>query len=107
MTNNLLNGFLQRMDDKMRRHSLCVLGVYGDEPNLEIMGVFFWRGTDVIEPMRDHPQYEFFTQRKLDIKGSAADREIVERFWTVKEDEDLANPIGEGTLKCQTKKFFK
>ena len=84
----------------MRRHSLCVLGVYGDEPNLEIMGVFFWRGTDVIEPMRDHPQYEFFTQRKLDIKGSAADREIVERFWIVKEDEDLANPIGEGTLKC-------
>jgi hypothetical protein len=50
----------------------------------------------VIEPMRDHPQYEFFTQRKLDIKGSAVDKEIVERFWIVKEDEDLANPIGEG-----------
>ena len=55
VTNNLLNGFLQRMDDKMRKHSLCVLGVYGDEPSLEIMGVFFWRGTDVIEPMKEHP----------------------------------------------------
>ena len=107
VTNNLLNGFLQRMDDKLRKHSLCVLGVYGDEPSLEIMGVFFWRGTDVIEPMREHPQYEFFAQRKLDIKGSAADRELVERFWTVPEDQDLPSPLGEGTVKCQTKKFFK
>lgn len=58
--NNLLNGFLQRMDDKMRKHSLCVLGVYGQEPDLEIMGVFFWRGVGVIEPMLEHPQYEFY-----------------------------------------------
>ena len=58
--NNLLNGFLQRMDDKMRKHSLCVLGVYGQEPDLEIMGVYFWRGVGVIEPMLEHPQYEFY-----------------------------------------------
>ena len=107
VTNNLLNGFLQRMDDKMRKHSLCVLGVYGEEPALEIMGVFFWRGTGVIEPMKEHPQYEFFEQRKLDIKGSAADRELVERFWTVNEEQDLPSPMSEGTFKCQTKKFFK
>jgi hypothetical protein len=93
-TNNLLNGFLQRMDDKMRKHSLCVLGVYGDEPSLEIMGVFFWRGVGIIEPMIEHPQFEFFDKRKLDIKNSQADRELVERFWTVKEDEDIANPLG-------------
>ena len=93
----------------MRKHSLCVLGVYGDEPNLEIMGVFFWRGANVIEPMLDHPQFEYFTQRKLDIKGSPADRKIVEQFWTVNEEENLPNPIsgGQGTLKCQTKKLFK
>ena len=108
VTNNLLNGFLQRMDDKMRKHSLCVLGVYGEEPSLEIMGVFFWRGKGVIEPMQEHPQYEYYTQRPLNIKGSEADRELVERFWTVKEDESL--PPFEGVpkaLKCQTKKFFK
>jgi elongation factor 1-gamma len=67
LTNNLLNGFLQRMDDKMRKHSLCVLGVYGDEPALEIMGVFFWRGLGIIEPMLEHPQFEYFNKRKLDI----------------------------------------
>lgn len=92
----------------MRRHALCVLGVYGDEPSLEIMGVFFWRGVGVIEPMKEHPQYEYYEQRKLDIKNSASDREIVERFWTVKEEEKLLNPLTDGQeLKCQTKKFFK
>jgi hypothetical protein len=49
------------MDDKMRNHTLCVLGVYGEEPALEIMGVFFWRGTGIIEPMKEHPQYEYYT----------------------------------------------
>lgn len=106
--NNLLNGFLQRMDDKMRKHSLCVLGVYGQEPDLEIMGVFFWRGVGVIEPMLEHPQYEFYKQRKLDISGSAADRALVENFWTVKEEEVLPFVAKPGqVLKCKTKKFFK
>lgn len=104
VTNNLLNGFLQRMDDKMRKHALCVLGVYGEEPELEIMGVFIWRGTGVIEPMKEHPQYEYYKQRKLDIK-SQADRALVEAFWTVKEEEKLT--VDDKARTCQTKKFFK
>jgi hypothetical protein len=107
MTNNFLAGFIQRIDDKLRKHSLCVLGVYGEEPSLDIMGVLFWRGTDVIEPMKEHPQFEFFSQHKLDIKNSAVDRQLVESFWTVKEEENLPNPTGDGTLKCQTKKYFR
>lgn len=83
------------------------MGVYGEEPSLEILGVFFWRGVGLIEPMKEHPQFEYFNQRKLDIKGSAADRELVERFWTVNEEGSLPNPLGEGSLTCQTKKFFK
>ena len=92
----------------MRKHALCVLGVYGEEPALDILGVFFWRGTDVIEPMKDHPQYEYFNQRKLDIKNSVADRELVEQFWATKENESMPSPLTPGTtIKCQTKKFFK
>ncbi len=106
-TNNLLNGFLQRIDDKLRKHALFVMGVYGEEPSFEIMGVFLWRGVGLIEPMKEHPQFEYFNQRKLDIKGSAADRELVERFWAVNEEGSLASPLGHGTLTCQTKKYFK
>jgi len=84
------------MDDKMRKHALCVLGVYGEEPNLEIMGVFFWRGTGIIQPMEEHPQFEYYEKRKLDIKGSQADRELVETFWVTKEEEMLPNPSKSG-----------
>jgi hypothetical protein len=35
LANNMLNGFMQRIDDKLRPHSLGVFGVYGDEPELE------------------------------------------------------------------------
>lgn len=54
-TNNLMNGFLQRMDDKIRKHTLAVLGVYGDEPKLDILGVFMFRGVELPLPMLEHP----------------------------------------------------
>ena len=38
-----MNGFIQRIDDKLRRDTLGVLGVYGDEPSLEIKGIFIWK----------------------------------------------------------------
>jgi len=55
----------------MRRHSIGVLGVFGEEPNFEVMGVFLWRGTDIIYPMKEHSQFEYFEKRKLDPKNEA------------------------------------
>lgn len=46
LTSNLKNGFLQRLDH-FRKYSFGVHGVYGDEPNLEIQGVWMWRGTEI------------------------------------------------------------
>ena len=37
LTNNLMNGFLQRLDH-FRKYCYAIYGVYGDEPNLEIRG---------------------------------------------------------------------
>lgn len=96
---------MQRMDDKMRKHALGVFGVYGEEPELEIMGVFVWRGTEVIKPMEEHPQFEYYTRRKLDVANSEADRKIVEEFWQKKE-EDTVEVDGK-QYKVQTKKLYK
>ena len=38
MTKNLANGFTQRLED-LRKIAFGSWGVYGDEPNLEIMGL--------------------------------------------------------------------
>lgn len=89
----------------MRRHALGVFDVVGEEPEFEIMGVFMWRGTGIIHPMEEHPQFEYYNRRKLDIKGSETDRKLVEDFWAKKEEESIA--VEGKEYKVQTKKLYK
>jgi hypothetical protein len=58
----MLNGFIQRIDEKLRRHSLGSFGVYGEEPDLEQFGLVLWRGAEIPAPMKDHPQFEYFSK---------------------------------------------
>ena len=37
--------------------------MYGSEPELEVYGVMMWRGNGIIEPMNEHPQFEYFKKR--------------------------------------------
>lgn len=88
MTNNMLNGFLQRME-AMRKYSFGYLGIYGDEPDLEIVGCFFWRGLTIPQEMIDHPQFEYYKTRQLDSEN-ADDRALVEDYWcNIKEDTKI------------------
>jgi hypothetical protein len=80
--NNMLNGFIQRIDEKLRRHSLGAFGVYGDEPELEQFGIILWRGDEIPAPMSEHPQFEYWTKRKLDIKK---DQQLILDYLTTKE----------------------
>jgi len=45
-TANMLNGFLQRIDH-FRKHALAMMAMLGDEPNLEIEGVWLFRGKGI------------------------------------------------------------
>jgi len=88
-TANLVNGFLQRIDNDFRRFAFGVHGVYGEEPHLEIHGCYIWRGTEVPEEMKDHPSFEYYQVTKLD-HTKEEDRKTVEEFLTAKED-DIVN----------------
>jgi len=102
LTSNLMNGFLQRLET-FRKYSFGVVGVYGDEPNLEIRGCWVWRGTEVPLEIKEHPSGEWYHFRKLDVKNSEEDRKIQEAYWTSwKEDEDKV----EG-LTARDVKYFK
>jgi elongation factor 1-gamma len=80
LTINLMNGFLQRADH-FRKHCMGNLVVLGDEPKLEIRGVWMWKGLEVHQDLIDHPQFEYYKSRKLDITNKA-DIALVEEFWT-------------------------
>jgi len=53
-TLNMLNGFLQRIDH-FRKHCFAMHAMIGDEPSLEIEGVWLFRGKGIPQEMKDHP----------------------------------------------------
>ena len=65
-TSNLMNGFLQRLDS-FRNHVYATMCILGEEPNLEIESVWMFRGKGIPQEMIDHPQWEYYTKRELDI----------------------------------------
>jgi len=72
------------MDDKVRKHSLGCFGVYGDEPNLEQIGLMLWRGSEVPAILNDHPSIEYWTKKKLDV-SSEGDRKLIHDYLTTQE----------------------
>ncbi|TNV78773.1 hypothetical protein FGO68_gene1083 [Halteria grandinella] len=99
-TSNLMNGFLQRMDEKFRNYTFSMMAILGDEPNLEIQGVWMFRGKGIPQEMIDHPQFEYYQRRELDVKNEA-DKKLISDFWAGKVDS-IANG-----LKIQECKMFK
>ena len=101
LTNNLMNGYLQRLDH-FRKFSFAMMGVYGDEPNLDIKGCWIWRGTSIPLEISDHDQAEYYkyTQCNLD---KPEDKKLFEEYWTgINEDESKVN----GRV-VRTSKYFK
>jgi elongation factor 1-gamma len=73
MTVNLL----QKLE-KFRRYTFSAFGVYGTVPNLEVEGVWMWRGLDIPQEMKEHDSFDFVTFKKLD---PVTDRKFIEEFW--------------------------
>lgn len=89
MTNNLANGFVQRLEH-FRKYNFGVWGVYGDEPNLDIKGLFMWRGTEKPFEITDHPSYEYHFFEKLDWKDPKSQK-LVEDYWGSLNEGDVVD----------------
>ena len=80
MTENLMKGFHQRFDH-FRKHCLSRTCILNDEPNLEIEGVWCFRGLEIPFEMHDHPQFEYYNTRKMDINNKK-DFTLIKEFWS-------------------------
>lgn len=78
-SNNSSSFFLQKLDP-FRKYSFGVHGVYGEEGNYEIRGVWMWRGLEIPEEIKAHDNYPYMTIKKLDAK-SEVDRKLIESYW--------------------------
>jgi len=78
-SNNSASFFLQKLDP-FRKYTFSAHGVYGEEGNYEIRGVWMWRGLDIPEEIREHDNFPFMTIKKLD-PHSESDRKLIEQYW--------------------------
>jgi len=94
-----MNGFLQKIDH-FRKHVFAMHAMLGDEPSLKIQGVWLFRGKGIPEEMKDHPSFEYYKIRELDVNNQA-DRELITDFWSAKDGSILNG------LKVQECKLHK
>ena len=64
------------------------MGIYGDEPNLHVRGLWMWRGTDECpEEMKQHTSFEFYIKRRLDTT-KPEDKALVMEYWNKLDEEE-------------------
>lgn len=96
-TENLADGFLQRFDD-FRKWSFARMCILGTEEKQEIMGVFMWRSVGIPKECHDHPQFEYYKNRQMDIFGNPEDDKLIRDFWGSKEGDMI---MGMEALTCK------
>lgn len=79
MTSNLVGGFLQRMD-RLRKYAFGSLLIFGEEPKLQIGGVWLFRGTELPEELWENPDAEHHTWTQIDV-NDVAQKKLVEAYW--------------------------
>lgn len=86
-TNNLLRTFLGRIDH-IRKYIFGTHFVLGDEPNLQIEGLWLIRGSELFSQITEIDVYDTYQWIKLD-STNEEHRKLVTDFWThQKEDEE-------------------
>jgi len=86
-TNNLLRTFFSRLDD-VRKYIFGTHFILGDEPNLEIEGLWLIRGPELFSLITEIDVYDTYKWTKLD-PSKPETKELVKDFWTHrKEDEE-------------------
>jgi len=84
MSCNLISGMYKRLD-KMRKHTVASMCLFGEDNNSTISGVWVWRGQELAFPLSPDWQidYEVYDWKKLDPSSSEA-KKLVEQYfsWT-------------------------
>ena len=106
-TNNLVTGFLSRAEHTTK-YVFARHGVFGEEPDLEVMGVWLCRGPKEIPDglVKEHPQFEYYKSRQLDPRNNEKDNLMVREFFSLKE-EDVFTSLGDKGMVAQTLRWHK
>lgn len=85
-TNNLLKMFFGNLES-IRKYIFGTHAILGDEPKLEIEGVWLIRGAALFPQITDLDAYECYKWEKLD-SSKPETRELVKDFWTNRQEDE-------------------
>jgi len=80
-TKNSKNFFLERLDDDFRRFAFGIHGVYGNEGDYKVRGVWLWRGNEIPKEIKENDYFKYLTIKKLGIDKNN-DKQLVNEYWT-------------------------
>lgn len=98
LTSNNYRFFLQKCDT-FRRWAFSVHGIYGDEGNYKIKGLWMWRGKDIAPQMKEHESYESYTYKQLDHKNPA-EKALIEEYWEKVNEGDIVEGQKVAEVDC-------
>jgi elongation factor 1-gamma len=78
---NSKNFFLERIDDDFKKYSFGVHGIYGNNNEFKVKGLWMWRGEDIPEEIKENEYFNYLSIKKLDCKNEK-DKKLVEEYWT-------------------------
>ena len=78
---NSKNFFLERIDDDFKNYAFGVHGVYGNNNEYKVKGVWMWRGLDIPEEIKDNEYFEYLKIKKLRNENDQ-DKKLIEDYWT-------------------------
>ena len=78
---NSKNFFLERFDDDFKQYSFGIHGVYNNNNEYKIRGVWMWRGEDIPNEIKENDYFKYLKIRKLN-SANDVDKKLVEDYWT-------------------------
>ena len=80
-TKNSKNFFLERIDENFKKYAFGIHGVYGNEGDYKVRGIWLWRGNEIPKEIKDNDYYKYMTIKNLnsDINN---DRQLVNDYWS-------------------------
>ena len=79
--NNSKNFFLERLDEDFKNYAFAVHGVYGNEGDYKVRGLWLWRGNEVPNEIKENDYYNYMTITQLNSDRND-DRQQVNEYWT-------------------------
>jgi len=79
MTNNLIGGFFQRLE-KLHKYAFGSVIIFGEEPNLEVHGVWLFRGPEIPEGMKECDDAEHYEWTRVNLADASQKKKLEDYF---------------------------